>query len=202
MFWQIASFPKCSHHVFLSHCQEDRAALVAPVYDALMAGGVKPWLDREDYYYGRSSREALRDAVLDSRHVVFFVTDAMLSSARGWCLLELAYAEILDANLTHRGGTLATSFLPLFLVDQADARLPRTVWQLLRDRGKFCPAALSAANEVDWCHQEIRDYLLREQQKSINVSQSLNRDPESKREIRRKQGLFDRVARFHPSPLE
>lgn len=73
------------------------------------------------------SREALRDAVLDSRHMVFFVTDAMLSSVRGWCLLELAYAEILDVNLSHQGGSLATSILPLFLVDQADARLPRSV---------------------------------------------------------------------------
>lgn len=200
MFWQIASFPKCSHHVFLSHCQEDRATLVAPVYDALVGAGVKPWLDREDYYYGRSSREALRDAVLDSRHMVFFVTDAMLSSARDWCLLELAYAEILDANLTHRGGSLATSFLPLFLVDQADERLPRTVWQLLRDRGKFLPPA-GPTSVVDWCAREVRDFLVREQNKCKRVAQSLGGDPQAKRDIKRKYGLFERVARFHPNPL-
>jgi len=44
MFWQIASFPRCSHHVFLSHCQEDRATLVVPAYDAVAGAGVKPWL--------------------------------------------------------------------------------------------------------------------------------------------------------------
>ncbi len=200
MFWQIASFPKCTHHVFLSHSQEDRAALVTPVYDALVKAEVKPWLDQKDYCYGRPSREALRDAVLDSRHVVFFVTDAMLNSTRGWCLLELAYAEILDTNLSDRGGSLATSILPLFLVDQDDARLPRSVWQLLRDRGKFFPAGC-ATSMADWCQHEIHEYLLHEQVKSKKVAQLLSRDFERKPDIKRKHGLFERVARFHPGPL-
>lgn len=115
--------------------------------------------------------------------------------------MELAYAEILDANLTHRGGSLATSFLPLFLIDQADDRLPRTVWQLLRDRGRFLPPA-AAISAVDWYAREIRDYLVREQKKSKAVAQSLSGDPESKRDMKRKHGLFERVARFHPGPLE
>lgn len=83
MFWQIHSYPPCDHHAFLSHCADDRAWLVHPVFDELKARGIIPWLDREDYYYGRDSRTALRDGLLRSRHVVFFVTRAMLGYTRG-----------------------------------------------------------------------------------------------------------------------
>ena len=106
MFWQITSFPKCEHHAFLSHCAEDRAVLVRPVYDRLLAAGVVPWLDQEHYYYGRDSRAALRDGILRSRHVVFFITDAMLDTPRGWCVFELAMTEV--AELNFRGRRRAT----------------------------------------------------------------------------------------------
>jgi hypothetical protein len=106
MFWKVDSFPKCEYHVFLSHSREDQADLVRPVYDQLLNLQIVPWLDQEDYYYGRSSRAALRDGILNSRHVVFFVTDAMLASARGWCILELAYAELIDLTLQEAGGQL------------------------------------------------------------------------------------------------
>lgn len=137
MRWSIDYFPKCSHHVFLSHCAEDRANLVIPVYDALTAAGVSAWLDQVDYTYGRDSRTALKDGVLKSRHVVFFVTPDMISTGRGWCVFELAYAEILQANLLHPGGPLANVFLPLFFLPLTDPTLPRTVWQATRDRGNF-----------------------------------------------------------------
>lgn len=88
MFWQVASYLKCDYHVFLSHCQEDRDGLVEPVHRSLIAKGLKPFLDIEDYYYGRESRVALRDGILDSRYVIFFITDAMLNSARGWWVVR------------------------------------------------------------------------------------------------------------------
>ena len=201
MFWQIASFPKCSHHVFLSHCREDRDAIVGPVYEGLKAVGVEPWLDQTDYYYGRPSREALQDAILDSRHMVFFVSDAMLRPARGWCVLELAYAEILDANLTHRGGALASPFLPLFLVDQEDSRLPFTVWQSVRDRGRFFPAE-SPIPVAEWCCQQIRDYLGREEEKRKKLAESVKRDRQLKLEIDRVPGLLNRVTRFQPRRIQ
>ena len=105
MFWQVASFPKCEYHGFLSHCAEDRDELVRPVKDVPAGQGFRLFIDVEDYYYGRESRAALRDGILDSRHVIFFVTDAMLDSPRGWCVMELAFAELIDANLTHPGGS-------------------------------------------------------------------------------------------------
>ena len=32
--WRVQSLPRCTHHVFLSHCAEDRVRLVQPVYNA------------------------------------------------------------------------------------------------------------------------------------------------------------------------
>ena len=200
MLWQIRTFPKCRHHIFLSHSREDRDDLVRPVYDALAAAGVVPWLDEEDYNYGRSSREALQAALLSSRHVVFFVTDAMLKSARGWCVLELAYAEILSANLRGRGGSLAHAFLPLFLTEQADQRLPRTVWQAVRDSGHFLPTG-SSAQAQQWCVQEIKKFLLGEQQMCRDFYKSCEQDASLKEETQRTPGLYDRVAKFQPRRL-
>lgn len=200
MLWQIRTFPKCRHHVFLSHCQEDHDSLVRPVYDALVASKVVPWLDATDYTYGRSSREALQDAVLASRHVVFFVTDAMLRSARGWCVLELAYAEILGANLKGRGGSHAHAFLPLFLVEQADERLPRSVWQAVRNDGHFLPPGATDQAE-QWCVQEIKKFLMGEQTMSGDLNTSCVEDAGLKAELQRTPGLYDRVTKFEPRRL-
>ncbi len=200
MLWQIRTFPKCRHHVFLSHCKEDHDGLVRPVYDALAATKVVPWIDVEDYNYGRSSREALQDAVLASRHVVFFVTDAMLQSARGWCVLELAYAEILGMNLRGRGGSLAHAFLPLFLVDQGDERLPRTVWQAVRDNGHFLPTG-SLGQAQQWCVQAITKFLMGEQEMCRDLNKSCVLDADLKAELQRTPGLYDRVTKFEPRRL-
>jgi hypothetical protein len=200
MFWQLTSFPRCAHHVFLSHCAEDRDHLVRPVYDALVAGGVVPWLDQEDYYYGRDSRTALRDGLLRSRHAVFFVTPAMLSTARGWCVLELGLTELLELSLQVRGGKLANLFLPLFFVSQADDQLPRSVWQAVRDRGRFHHPDRDG-DPTDWSRREIREYLLREQSLSRDVAEMSRQDPRFAEGLHATPGLYDRVAKFHPRRL-
>ena len=141
MLWQIRSFPRCAYHVFLSHSAEDRLDHVKPVLEAIQARGIIPWFDQNDYTYGRPSRAALRDGILKSRHTVFFITDALLASPRGWCAMELTLAEIVQTNLQTRGGQLANTILPLYFVDQYDDRLPRSVWQDLRDLGRFVPAS-------------------------------------------------------------
>lgn len=197
MLWQVASFPKCEHHVFLSHCAEDRDALVSPVYDRLVATGVTPWLDREDYYYGRDSRAALRDGILRSRHVVFFVTRAMLTVPRGWCVLELALAELLELSFRVRGGQLANVFLPLFLIPQASADLPRSVWQLARDRGRFH----AGGDPVEWCAAEIRAFLVRERRLALDVARQVKGDPALAKLLNQTPGLIDRVTKFHPARL-
>lgn len=197
MFWQVASYPKCDYHVFLSHCQEDRDGLVEPVHKSLIAKGLKPFLDIEDYYYGRESRVALRDGILDSRHVIFFITDAMLNSARGWCVMELAFAELLDANLIHRGGKLANVILPLFFVPQSDPRLPRSVWQLIRDRGRFCDV-FEPSDTVTWCSDQISEFLIREAKITRNVAQIARQNATFLNDLLRVTGLHNRVTKFQP----
>lgn len=197
MFWAIEFFPSCTHHVFLSHCAEDRPALVLPLYEALLRRNIFTWLDRHDYPYGRGSRVALRDSILQCRHSVFLITDAMLASSRGWCVQELAWAELLQDNLVRSGGVLLNVILPLFFTDMADSRLPRSVWQVVKDKGPFCPPG---AMRVVWAADHIEKFLRREE-RLVTEIRPYARRKEVRTELRKKTGLFDRVTRFDPQPL-
>lgn len=200
MFWKLSSFPKCSHHVFLSHSNEDQSSLILPLHEKLLTSGVISWLDRDDYSYGRNSRDALRRAILDSRHVVFFVTDAMLNSSRGWCVFELAFSELLELNFQESGGQLANVFFPLFLVSQDDPRLPRSVWQDTRDRGRFHNQEKDGP-AVEWCHDQICSFLIREQKLARNMSDNAKADKPFAKRLEQTRGLKERVTRFHPSSI-
>lgn len=200
MLWRLSSFPECRHHVFLSHSREDHDELVRPVYDRLVAAGVVPWLDVTDYSYGRDSRTALRDALAGCRHVVFFVTDAMLRSGRGWCVLELGYAEILQVNFHEVGGLLANLILPLFFVPQGSKRLPRTVWQVARDRGRFCPLT-AGVDPADWAAREVVRFLRQEERLADEWAKVAQLDSPLRERISATPGLFDRVTKFAPARL-
>lgn len=199
MFWTIQSFPTCKHHVFLSHSAEDRAALVTPVFESLRNAGISPWLDRHDYPYGRGSRAALRDAILSCRHVVFFVSDAMLVQARGWCVQELAWAELLQDNLVREGGPAVLNVvLPLFFVNPADARLPRSVWNAVREKGPFCP---DHCDRVVWAVEQISSFLRREQSFAAELKRFARRTADFRQQLQARLGLKERVTHFDPSPL-
>lgn len=199
MFWQISSFPSCGYHVFLSHCAADRDDLVHRVYDELEARGVVPWLDREDYYYGRDSRTALRDGLLKSRHTVFFITLAMMDYRRGWCSMELAYADLIQANLLYRGGPLLNVVLPLFFLDQADPELVRTVWGTLRDRGRFHRP--SDGDAALWAVDQIVAFLLREQELAQDLAKDMIAGQPFADDLADRPGLGARVTSFAPRPL-
>lgn len=199
MFWQIASFPACDHHIFLSHCAEDKPWLVDAVCEELKRREIIPWLDREDYYYGRDSRAALRDGLLRCRHVVFFVTLAMLDYRRGWCLIELAYADLLQANLLGRGGPLLNFELPLFFIDQVDPQLPRTAWNLLRDRGAFHQPA--DGDPLAWAVERISGFLRQEQRLALEMARFLAPGQPDYDELAGRPGLLERLTRFDPGPI-
>jgi hypothetical protein len=199
MFWQIATYPRCEYHVFLSHCAGDRQTIVYPVYEELMRRKVVPWLDREDYYYGRDSRTALRDGLLRSRHVVFFITLGMMDYRRGWCPMELAYSDLLQANLVHAGGPLLNFELPLFLLDRSNQELPRTAWSVLRDRGIFHHP--SDGDPVTWCVDQIVAYLQREQQLALDMGKVIVPGQPVYNALSDRPGLLERVTHFDPGPI-
>ena len=199
MFWQISSFPRCKHHVFLSHCAIDRPKLVHRVYDELMRRRIVPWLDKEEYYYGRDSRTALRDGLLRSRHVVFFVTLGMMDYRRGWCLMELAYSELLQANLIHAGGPLVNFELPLFFLDRNDAALSRTAWNTLRNRGIFHHP--SDGDPVTWAVDQIVAFLHREQDLALDMAKAIVPGQPVYKTLASRYGLVERVTQFDPSPV-
>ena len=172
--------------------------MVEPVHQAMEEQGVISWYDQNDYSYGRPSRAVLRDGILKSRHTVFFITTALLASPRGWCVIELALAEILQANLQTRGGQLANPILPLYFVEQGDERLPRSVWQDLRDLGRFAPSS-SIPESINWAANEIVEFLKREQQLAKDWSSILRRDEELKATLKAIQGLSERAIRFDPN---
>ena len=199
MLWQIASFPRCEHHVFLSHCAGDRGWLVHAVHEELKRREIIPWLDRDHYYYGRDSRTALRDGLLRSRHTVFFITLEMMNYSRGWCPMELAYSDLLQANLTLPGGPLLNLELPLFFLAQDHGGLPYTVWNTLRDRGEF--HLPRDGNEIEWAVNRIVAFLHREQKLALEMSRMFLESEDMRLEISRRPGLFKRVTSFDPSPI-
>jgi hypothetical protein len=199
MFWQITAYPRCRHHVFLSHCAIDRTWLVHPVHEELKRRMIVPWLDRDDYYYGRGSRIALRDTLLQSRHVVYFVTLGLMDYKRGWCAMEAAYSDLVQANLVYPGGTLLNFELALFFLDGADAELPRTVWDKFRDNGRFHHP--SNGDQVGWAVEEIAAFLQREQILALDRAKELLPGRPIYDASVGTPGLIDRITRFDPSPI-
>lgn len=199
MLWQIRFFPRCSHHVFLSHCREDRDWLVFPLYETLQRSGIIPWLDCHDYPYGRTSFEALRDGVLKCRHTVFLVTTAMLDQPRGWSIVELAWAELIQENLRVAGATLQTISLPLFFLDYADGRMARSAWHPLRDRAVFHQPR--QGDPVDWAARQIQDFVLREAQRAQDLAEGVQRDDRLRDQLADPPGLLDRVTARYPESL-
>ena len=198
MLWQLRFFPACTHHVFLSHCREDRDWLVFPLFEALQRQQIIPWLDRHDYPYGRNSFGALRDGILKSRHTVFLVTRAMLAQPRGWGIIELAWADLLQEDLREPGGVLQHVILPLFFLSQDDELLLRSAWQPIRDRAVFHTPQNGAP--LDWAVRQIRGFLAREADHGVDNLAWLQQDSRACARLGKRQGLVDRVIARYPTP--
>ncbi len=198
MLWQLQFFPVCTHHVFLSHSREDRDWLVFPLCEALRKEAIIPWLDRHDYPYGRASFAALRDGVLKCRHSVFLVTQATLTQSRGWGIVELAWADLLQENLREAGAALQNVILPLFFLPQNDERLPRSAWQSIRDRASFHRP--EDGDAVRWAVRQVRGFLEREAKLGLDIATWLEQDSRAHTRLGARQGLVDRITARYPTP--
>src|SRR5262245_47717197 len=148
--WKIHHLPRCTHHVFLSHCAEDRSRLIHPVYRALEDKRRFPWFDMHHYPAGQGAYEALREGILHCRHVAYFVTARFLSQGRGWNSIETAYANLLQENLRFGSLELCHVQLPLFFVPRNLRSLQRSAWGSLASRGRFYPPGRVGHGAVKW----------------------------------------------------
>jgi hypothetical protein len=198
MLWQAQSFPLCTHHVFLSHCQEDRERLVLPLDRVLRQRGVIPWLDQRDYTYGYSSFDALCDVILESRHTVFLVTPAMLAQPRGWSIVELAWVHLLQADLCAAGSAQAVA-LPLFFLPRTDEALQRSAWRTISDPGAFHRSA--DGDHVAWALEHICRFLEQQRHKGLEMARRLEEDSRLRTQLAARPGLIDRITCRYPATM-
>ena len=175
--WRIRGLPRCTHHVFLSHCAEDRAQLVQPIYEALENRKYLPWLDRHDYPRGRDPFAALRDGILSCRHVVPIITANSLTQGRGWTSVEIAYSELLQANLRFLSIELCAIQFPLLFLPRDDEMLRRSAWAPLIDRGRFYGPGRIDRGAIDWAIDEVVEFVKQEEIRGVEVAEQVERDP-------------------------
>ena len=174
--WKVKCLPLCTHHVFLSHCAEDRVRLVQPVYRALERNDYFPWLDRHHYPIGQGPFASLRDSIIRCRHVVYFVTASFLSQGRGWSSVELAYSNLLQENLSFRLELCHIQF-PLFFVPRGKANLLRSAWGPLVERGRFYQPGRVDSGAVQWATRQIIAFIRQEEKRGGSLADQVQNDP-------------------------
>jgi hypothetical protein len=173
--WTVRRLPRCTHHVFLSHCAEDRERLVRPVFRALRSARYIPWYDEHHYPVGQGAFEALREGILASRHMVHFVTARFLSQGRGWNSAENAYANLLQENLHFPAKELCHIHLPLFFVSPSQPVLQRSAWRTLVERGRFYPNSRVDSSAAEWAVQEIATFVRRQERRGAALAHEAQR---------------------------
>lgn len=201
--WTIEHWPVCGSHAFLSHVAEDRESLVLPVLEKLQSHKVICWLDQLHYPTGRDSHEALRDSLLRCRHLVYFITPALLKQGRGWTAIESAYGDLVQRQLTLPSSTLVQFELPLFFVPIAHTGLQRTSWRRLADRGAFHKIGRKAnmMSPVDWAVQEITGFVQREAIQAAAVAVRLQSDPDLNARCQQDRNFANRLLAITPDQL-
>lgn len=205
--WTIDHWPVCGSHAFLSHVAEDRETLVLPVLEKLQSHKVICWLDQLHYPTGRDSHDALRDSLLRCRHLIYFITPAMLKQGRGWTAIESAYGDLIQQQLNLPTSTLVQFELPLFFVPITHPGLQRTSWRRLADRGAFHRFGRKAVaiSPVDWAVQQIIAFIQREADQAMAVASRLPLDISLNARCQRDRNFANRLLAItpdqHPVPV-
>ena len=175
--WRIRSLPRCTHHVFPSHCAEDRTRLAQSIYAALESKMYFPWLDIHDYPRGRDPFAALRDGILNCRHVVYLITGPFHAQGRGWPILENAYAHLLQENFRYPSVELCAVQFPLFFLPHGHETLQRSTWAPLIHRGRFYPRGRIDRGAVNWAVDEYRCFHPAGRETGRRNSEQVEHDP-------------------------
>lgn len=201
--WTITHWPVCGFHVFLSPAAEDRESLVLPVLEQLQTHQISSWVDQHQFPTGRDSQEALRESILRCRHMIYFITPAMLKQGRGWTAIESAYGDLVQRQLNLPSAALMQFELPLFFLPPAHHGLQRTAWRRLADRGAFHRTGRKAnpLSPVDWAVREVTSFVRREEVQAESVAGRLQVDSELNARCHRDANFADRVQAITPVRL-
>ncbi len=184
--WTVSNWPPCEFHVFLSHCAEDRDRLVIPVYRELERLDLIPWIDRHHYPAGHDPFDALREQIASCRHVVYFVTPAMLRQGRGWAAVERCIASIIQKRLVLDSVNLCHFELPLFFLPSDNTVLPRSVWgSLAPSSARYVDSRRSFSKQIDWAVSTISSFLKNEQRWADQLADDFARESTLRSSLRR-----------------
>lgn len=178
--WEIDFWPECPYHVFLSHCQEDREQLVVPVFNELKRRRLIPRIDRHHYPLARDALQALRDALLRCRHVVYFLTPAALANGRGWMAVERSFCDAIQRRMVY-GDEISHLELPLLFVPLADPSFQRSIWRILADKCRIVdvspaePSGWGAAH-IQWSADMIERFVIQEERWALEISDRMRED--------------------------
>ena len=198
--WRVQNLPRCTHHVFLSHCAEDRERLVKPVYDALEGNKYLPWLDQHHYPRGQAPFAALRENIIRCRHIVYFVTAKFLSQGRGWNSVETAYSNLFQENLHFPALELCHIQFPLFFVRRDHPILNRSAWKPLVDRGRFYSPGRVDSRAVNWATREIMAFIRQEEKRGAFVADQVRNDLSFQSLLKKEKNLLRRISCLDPLP--
>jgi hypothetical protein len=216
--WGIQHWPRCTAEAFLSHCAEDRGGLVLPVFQEVYRRGVTPWIDHHHYPVGRDAFEALRDELLRCRHVVYFITPAMLRQGRGWAHTECAFVATIQQRLRYRTNEIAHVELPLLFVPPNDPIYMRSVWRSLIDKSRICPCMPEVRwwqrpggwtntgirswkpEQVAWAAETITSFVRQEAQWALELADRFRQDSKLRQEFSGDENLLRRLLAQTPRP--
>lgn len=173
-----------------------------PVYEALQSKGLFPWIDQHHYPAGMNSFDALREEIASSRHVVYFITSALLRLRRGWVAVERAYASLMQQHLTFGSIDLCHVELPILFVPQSHPVLLRSIWAPILQRAAIWRGSSRAsAGQVEWAAKLIERFVRKEQKWGLDLAENIEIDEELQRLVASDANLRDRIVAAAPAPV-
>ncbi|RZK36110.1 MAG: toll/interleukin-1 receptor domain-containing protein, partial [Hymenobacter sp.] len=86
--------------IFISHDSSDKASVAEPLYHALVARGLKVWLDKYTLRLGDSLTQKINEGIAECRYGILILSKAFLANER-WAKRELSgfsVKEIIEGN--------------------------------------------------------------------------------------------------------
>jgi len=180
--------------IFVSYAHEDEASAIK-LYDSLRSDELlQPWIDREDLLPGQKWRDAVLDALDESRFVVLLLSQSSISE-RGFVQGELA--EALESLLLHPPDSLYLIPARLQECHPKDRLLREIQWIDLFPHWRI---GILEIAQAFWQHLETE---LEQHIDSIKakLEASRRKSNQDSRRLKNLEGLIERLWRSHNTLL-